>query len=85
MITAVKWLYFNYISYIYATQNYCFLNKYISECGLLYTWGCNTYGQLCFKDRISRDKPTLVTNFTNYKIMQLQCGAWNTAVVCEDI
>ena len=61
---------------------YCIL---IPECGLLYTWGWNKYGQLGHGDHDSRDVPTLLTleqhGRTNCDVI---CGAWNTCVITRE-
>ncbi|KAH9307676.1 hypothetical protein KI387_035587, partial [Taxus chinensis] len=52
--------------------------------GRCYTWGRNEKGQLGHGDLIQRDKPTLVSGLSNYKIVKATSGKQHTVVVTED-
>ena len=61
--------------------------KCISECGDLYTWGWNDYGQLGHGDTLSRDLPTIVQFFKDletHKISAVVCGFWNSVVIVKN-
>ncbi|MED6118358.1 hypothetical protein PIB30_002066 [Stylosanthes scabra] len=52
--------------------------------GRCYTWGRNEKGQLGHGDRIQRDRPTVVSELSKYKIVKAGAGRNHTVVVTED-
>lgn len=52
--------------------------------GRCYTWGKNKRGQLGHGDMISRDRPTVVSELSKYKITRAGAGRSHTAVVMDD-
>lgn len=52
--------------------------------GRCYTWGRNEKGQLGHGDTIQRDRPTVVSELSKYKIVQAGAGKSHTVVVTED-
>ncbi|XP_044476173.1 protein RCC2-like isoform X2 [Mangifera indica] len=65
---------------------------YVSSChcvaldveGRCYTWGRNEKGQLGHGDKIQRDRPTVVSELSKYKITKVGAGRNHTVVVTED-
>ncbi|KAM6568096.1 hypothetical protein CsatB_016081 [Cannabis sativa] len=52
--------------------------------GRCFTWGRNEKGQLGVGDKIQRDRPTLVSQLSKYKIVQASAGRNHTVVVAEN-
>ncbi|XP_044511891.1 protein RCC2 homolog [Mangifera indica] len=52
--------------------------------GRCYTWGRNEKGQLGHGDKIQRDRPTVVSDLSKYKITKAGAGRNHTVVVTED-
>ncbi|KAF5740828.1 regulator of chromosome condensation family protein [Tripterygium wilfordii] len=52
--------------------------------GRCYTWGRNEKGQLGHGDKIQRDRPTVVSELSKYKIVRAGAGRSHTVVVTED-
>ncbi|GAV69976.1 RCC1 domain-containing protein [Cephalotus follicularis] len=52
--------------------------------GRCYTWGRNEKGQLGHGDRIQRDRPTVVSEISQYNIVRAGGGRSHTVVVTED-
>ncbi|TYJ28522.1 hypothetical protein E1A91_A06G005800v1 [Gossypium mustelinum] len=52
--------------------------------GRCYTWGRNEKGQLGHGDKIQRDRPTIVSELSKYKIIKAGSGRNHTVVVTED-
>ncbi|KAI4316904.1 hypothetical protein L6164_024832 [Bauhinia variegata] len=52
--------------------------------GRCYTWGRNEKGQLGHGDTIRRDRPTVVSELSKYKIVKAGAGRSHTVVVTED-
>ncbi|KAM1118159.1 hypothetical protein FF1_042424 [Malus domestica] len=52
--------------------------------GRCYTWGRNEKGQLGHGDRIQRDRPTVVSELSKYKVVRASSGKNHTVVVTED-
>ncbi|KAM6544382.1 hypothetical protein CsatB_008829 [Cannabis sativa] len=52
--------------------------------GRCYTWGRNEKGQLGHGDKIQRDRPTVVSELSKYKIVQASAGRSHTVVVTDD-
>ncbi|CAI8600083.1 unnamed protein product [Vicia faba] len=52
--------------------------------GRCYTWGRNEKGQLGHGDTIQRDRPTVVSGLSKYKIVQAGTGKSHTVVVTDD-
>ncbi|XP_024027175.1 protein RCC2 homolog [Morus notabilis] len=52
--------------------------------GRCYTWGRNEKGQLGHGDKIQRDRPTIVSELSKYKIVRAGAGRSHTVVVTED-
>lgn len=52
--------------------------------GKCYTWGRNEKGQLGHGDTIQRDRPTIVSELSKYKIVGAATGKCHTVVVTED-
>ncbi|KAM1775689.1 hypothetical protein ACFX11_042588 [Malus domestica] len=52
--------------------------------GRCYTWGRNEKGQLGHGDRIERDRPTVVSELSKYKVVRASSGKNHTVVVTED-
>ncbi|KAL1343911.1 uncharacterized protein [Arachis hypogaea] len=52
--------------------------------GRCYTWGRNEKGQLGHGDTIQRDRPTVVSELSKYKIVKAGAGRNHTVVVTED-
>ncbi|XP_014502177.1 protein RCC2 [Vigna radiata var. radiata] len=52
--------------------------------GRCYTWGRNEKGQLGHGDMIQRDRPTVVSELSKYKILKAGAGRSHTVVVTED-
>uniref|UniRef100_A0A5B6ZEZ2 Protein RCC2 n=1 Tax=Davidia involucrata TaxID=16924 RepID=A0A5B6ZEZ2_DAVIN len=52
--------------------------------GRCYSWGRNEKGQLGHGDRIQRDRPTIVSELSKYKIIRAASGRSHTVVVTED-
>ncbi|KAI3767048.1 hypothetical protein L2E82_17129 [Cichorium intybus] len=52
--------------------------------GRCYTWGRNEKGQLGHGDKITRDRPTLVTDLSKYKVVKAGSGGGHTVVLTED-
>ncbi|PPD75840.1 hypothetical protein GOBAR_DD27227 [Gossypium barbadense] len=55
-----------------------------SGCWRCYTWGRNEKGQLGHGDTIQRDRPTIVSELSKYKIIKAGSGRNHTVVVTED-
>ena len=51
--------------------------------GKVYTWGCNSNGQLGHGDNTSRDMPTNVVSLEGLIIIKISCGYYHTAVVTD--
>ncbi|KAM5565061.1 protein RCC2 [Rosa sericea] len=52
--------------------------------GRCYTWGRNEKGQLGHGDKLQRDRPTVVSELSKYKIVGAGSGKSHTVVVTED-
>ncbi|KAA8528719.1 hypothetical protein F0562_036074 [Nyssa sinensis] len=52
--------------------------------GRCFSWGRNEKGQLGHGDRIQRDRPTIVSELSKYKIIRAGTGRNHTVVVTED-
>ncbi|OAY50624.1 protein RCC2 homolog isoform X2 [Manihot esculenta] len=52
--------------------------------GRCYTWGRNEKGQLGHGDTVQRDRPTIVSELSKYKIIKAGSGRSHTVVVTED-
>ncbi|XP_010263934.1 PREDICTED: protein RCC2 homolog isoform X2 [Nelumbo nucifera] len=52
--------------------------------GRCYTWGRNEKGQLGHGDMLQRDRPTVVSDLSKYKIIKAGAGRSHTVVVTED-
>ncbi|XP_055833878.1 uncharacterized protein LOC129902578 isoform X2 [Solanum dulcamara] len=52
--------------------------------GRCYTWGRNEKGQLGHGDKITRDRPTVVSELSKYKIIRAAAGRSHTVVVTDD-
>lgn len=52
--------------------------------GRCYTWGRNEKGQLGHGDMLQRDRPTVVSDLSQYKIITAASGKSHTMVVTED-
>ncbi|XP_061350767.1 uncharacterized protein LOC133295891 [Gastrolobium bilobum] len=52
--------------------------------GRCYTWGRNEKGQLGHGDTIQRDRPTVVSELSKYKVVKAGSGRNHTVVVTED-
>ncbi|XP_011028966.1 PREDICTED: protein RCC2 homolog [Populus euphratica] len=52
--------------------------------GRCYTWGRNERGQLGHGDTIQRDRPTVVSELSKYKLIKAGAGRSHTVVVTED-
>ncbi|XP_077246488.1 regulator of chromosome condensation (RCC1) family protein isoform X2 [Tasmannia lanceolata] len=52
--------------------------------GRCYTWGRNEKGQLGHGDMLQRDRPTIVSELSQYKIIAAGAGRNHTVVVTED-
>uniref|UniRef100_A0A2P2LUK6 Protein RCC2 homolog n=4 Tax=Rhizophora mucronata TaxID=61149 RepID=A0A2P2LUK6_RHIMU len=52
--------------------------------GRCYTWGRNEKGQLGHGDKIQRDRPTIVSELSNFKIIKAGAGRSHTVVVSDD-
>ncbi|OIV97600.1 hypothetical protein TanjilG_12357 [Lupinus angustifolius] len=52
--------------------------------GRCYTWGRNDKGQLGHGDTIQRDRPTVVSGLSKYKILKAGSGRSHTVVVTDD-
>ncbi|XP_010271434.1 PREDICTED: protein RCC2-like [Nelumbo nucifera] len=52
--------------------------------GRCYTWGRNEKGQLGHGDTLQRDRPTVVSDLSKYKIIKAGAGRSHTVVVTED-
>ncbi|XP_043809330.1 protein RCC2 isoform X2 [Manihot esculenta] len=52
--------------------------------GRCYTWGRNEKGQLGHGDTIQRDRPTIVSELSKYKIISAGSGRSHTVVVTEE-
>ncbi|XP_057974544.1 uncharacterized protein LOC131162257 [Malania oleifera] len=52
--------------------------------GRCYTWGRNEKGQLGHGDMLQRDRPTVVSELSKYKIIKAAAGRGHTAVVSDD-
>ncbi|OVA12616.1 Regulator of chromosome condensation [Macleaya cordata] len=52
--------------------------------GRCYTWGRNERGQLGHGDMIQRDRPTVVSGLSKYKIIRAGSGRAHTVVVTKD-
>ncbi|GLT69153.1 hypothetical protein SLA2020_413290 [Shorea laevis] len=52
--------------------------------GRCYTWGRNEKGQLGHGDKIQRDRPTVVSGLSKYKIVKAGAGRSHTVVVTDD-
>ncbi|XP_015884835.1 uncharacterized protein LOC107420400 isoform X1 [Ziziphus jujuba] len=52
--------------------------------GRCYTWGRNEKGQLGHGDKIQRDRPTVVSELSKYKVVRAGAGRSHTVVVTED-
>ncbi|WOH04312.1 hypothetical protein DCAR_0623721 [Daucus carota subsp. sativus] len=52
--------------------------------GRCYTWGRNDRGQLGHGDTIQRDRPTVVSGLSKYKIVSAGSGRSHTVVVTDD-
>ncbi|KAM7517240.1 hypothetical protein LguiA_006823 [Lonicera macranthoides] len=52
--------------------------------GRCYTWGRNDKGQLGHGDKIQRDRPTVVSELSKYKIVRAASGRGHTVVVTQD-
>ncbi|CAI9281604.1 unnamed protein product [Lactuca saligna] len=52
--------------------------------GRCYTWGRNDKGQLGHGDKIIREKPTLVSGLSKYKVVKAGSGSGHTVVQTED-
>ncbi|KAL2346262.1 hypothetical protein Fmac_000262 [Flemingia macrophylla] len=52
--------------------------------GRCYTWGRNEKGQLGHGDTIQRDRPTVVSDLSKYKVVKAGAGRSHTVLVTED-
>ncbi|KAM3341704.1 protein RCC2 [Capsicum galapagoense] len=52
--------------------------------GRCYTWGRNEKGQLGHGDKITRDRPTVVSELSKFKIVKAAAGRSHTVVVTDD-
>lgn len=52
--------------------------------GRCYTWGRNEKAQLGHGDKIQRDRPTVVSELSKYKIVKAAAGRSHTVVVTDD-
>ncbi|XP_050208577.1 uncharacterized protein LOC126657950 isoform X2 [Mercurialis annua] len=52
--------------------------------GRCFTWGRNDKGQLGHGDKIQRDRPTIVSELSKFKIISAAAGRSHTVVVTED-
>lgn len=52
--------------------------------GRCYTWGRNDKGQLGHGDKLQRDRPTVVSELSKYKIVKAGTGRSHTVVATED-
>ncbi|XP_059279015.1 uncharacterized protein LOC132033148 [Lycium ferocissimum] len=52
--------------------------------GRCYTWGRNEKGQLGHGDKITRDRPTVVSELSKHKIIRAAAGRSHTVVVTDD-
>ncbi|KAJ7966837.1 Regulator of chromosome condensation (RCC1) family protein [Quillaja saponaria] len=52
--------------------------------GRCYSWGRNEKGQLGHGDKIQRDRPTVVSELSKYKVVKAGAGRSHTVVVTED-
>ncbi|XP_057435033.1 uncharacterized protein LOC130727801 [Lotus japonicus] len=52
--------------------------------GRCYTWGRNEKGQLGHGDTIQRDRPTVVSELSKYKVVQAGAGRSHTVVITDD-
>ncbi|KAK4429347.1 protein RCC2 [Sesamum alatum] len=52
--------------------------------GRCYTWGRNEKGQLGHGDKVQRDRPTIVSELSKYKIVKAGAGRSHSVVVTED-
>ncbi|KAM7257154.1 hypothetical protein ACFE04_012895 [Oxalis oulophora] len=52
--------------------------------GRCYTWGRNEKGQLGHGDKMDRDRPTVVSELSKYKIVKAATGKNHTVVVTDD-
>ncbi|XP_016451521.2 uncharacterized protein LOC107776184 isoform X1 [Nicotiana tabacum] len=72
--------------------NICFVASGCASChcvaldteGRCYTWGRNEKGQLGHGDKITRDRPTVVSELSKHKIIRAAAGRSHTVVVTED-
>ncbi|KAL8059195.1 hypothetical protein ABFS82_03G068500 [Erythranthe guttata] len=52
--------------------------------GRCYTWGRNDKGQLGHGDKVQRDRPTIVSELSQHKIVKAAAGRSHSVVVTED-
>ncbi|KAL3640954.1 hypothetical protein CASFOL_015922 [Castilleja foliolosa] len=52
--------------------------------GRCYTWGRNEKGQLGHGDKIQRDRPTIVSELSKYKVVRAGAGRSHSVVVTDD-
>ncbi|GFP95190.1 protein rcc2 homolog [Phtheirospermum japonicum] len=52
--------------------------------GRCYTWGRNEKGQLGHGDKIQRDRPTIVSELSQYKVVRAGAGKSHSVVVTDD-
>ncbi|XP_070056347.1 uncharacterized protein [Nicotiana tomentosiformis] len=72
--------------------NICFVASGCASChcvaldteGRCYTWGRNEARQLGHGDKITRDRPTVVSELAKHKIIRAAAGRSHTVVVTED-
>ncbi|CAH9145960.1 unnamed protein product [Cuscuta epithymum] len=72
--------------------NICFVAAGCASChcvaldteGRCYTWGRNEKGQLGHGDKITRDRPTVVSELSKHKIIRAGSGRSHTVVVTDD-
>ena len=56
----------------------------VTEDGSLYTWGCNSEGQLGHGDRKDRSKPTKVVILESEPVFDVACGDEFMCVLAGD-
>ncbi|KAL8524029.1 hypothetical protein ACS0TY_013841 [Phlomoides rotata] len=52
--------------------------------GRCYTWGRNERGQLGHGDKVQRDRPTIISELSQYKVVAAGAGRSHSVVVTED-
>ena len=49
--------------------------------GILFSWGCNVYGELGLDSNIDQDEPKQVEYLQTYEIVKMSAGCHHSAVV----